>query len=1371
MADPQRYSQGLVTTGAGAVGMTAIVGLAYWLVRDPVFALIIAAGVILVAVVMVLLYLWYRRHMAARGSKMGDRISTAGHSNVSKAAQIAKLDAMRSEFEKGIERFRDAGRNVYTVPWYLLVGEPGGGKTAAITHAQLRMIPGLQDPLQGVGGTINMNWWFTRSAILLDTAGRLMFEEVPAGVTSEWDEFLKLLKTERTNCPVNGILLMIPAESLLRDTPEEIEKKAGRIAQQFEHIQTSLGFRFPVFVVITKSDMINGFNEFFESMVDPADQNQMLGWSNPEPLDCDFDPSAVDEHLQTVADRLKHRRLRLLGEPMTSEDGPSRRLDQVDALYNLPESLLKIAPVLRQYLETIFVAGSWSQRPLFVRGIYFTCSLQQGSPYDPDLAGAMGVSVSDLPKARVWDRKRSYFLRDVFNEKVFPEKGLVTRARHVKSFQRRRRFITLSAAILCVGTLLGLTLWTSYALEKAIGEQAKFWAERSRANGVPELVNWSANSNQAKWDNQPKELLTKLAKLPPPSVPFIFAWGSVKGEITEGHRALFDRSILLPLVKAARDKLAHETAATWGDPATNALRALADLGKQWVSVDAAVDPRARLREIDVLISYLGADVGGTTTKPSDASSSLADCQVIFSAVYGPRGVAAAEWQETSKMLAAAVHPIVRNGLQTYLVGQPEKDLKDHMDLFAKVAAAAKAFEDAAKFPALPPEGDLTLAEPLESWRSSKWTPFHRELEKRYNELQDALKAASAGKASLSEAFAKDMKELRDDRLGRYVAVIGTGEQGTSGWLPPDGIYRDDRVQYRDSYDKLVKSQSARDRDAPADLNATCLKLSRDDKSRVFEVTFDRINLVDTRFPTPRSATQPSDEELIGLIRTFATEVEKLKDPNSVDPRMAIADIPTTEAKARDVETKVALPLARHQLYLRLLAVLPRTQMDWETRAQGIAKNDSSYTHVALPGTGLDKDEEWDRRYHPKVVSAARKAMDCLGGIRDSSLTGVPDMRLLAAEANDAYTAFNTYDQSAIKYWKTDVIGKMAVSADTWAKFNDWAKNTASRPLFADSLGRVCTSIAAQRQELVGEAAGGNERVDAGEGISLADALGALPVDVWEARARLLDLDAGRLEPHLARLSATTIAGGFWKRLPEKAFAVLTPDVEKEIAQRRARIEKFKGFPLTPWKPNVQDLSTEDLATFLKDADDLAPEVAAKPVSVAGLLGKERQKLADVGSVGDVTLKWIGAARPVARALMGPAICTIKVTDAKGSADAADLFERIDLKIPGVEPSNPQNIKDRTVQYRVSIPHGPSTMVIVLGSLNRPEIATVARGNLTSRWMPLALIHTPNAVLTGQGSWHVQIPVPDQKCELGLDIQIVTKGGALPAIKDWPGAEK
>jgi len=120
---------------------------------------------------------------------------------------------------------------------------------------------------------------------------------------------------------------------------------------------------------------LNGFREFFDDLNDPQLQHQIMGWSNPAPLDERFDPAKVTEHLETVKHRLFARRQNLLLDPVNTEDAQSRRVDQVDSLYALPDSVTKIGPRLRRYLEMIFVAGEWSPKPLFLRGIYFTSSM------------------------------------------------------------------------------------------------------------------------------------------------------------------------------------------------------------------------------------------------------------------------------------------------------------------------------------------------------------------------------------------------------------------------------------------------------------------------------------------------------------------------------------------------------------------------------------------------------------------------------------------------------------------------------------------------------------------------------------------------------------------------------------------------------------------------------------------------------------------------------------------------------------------------------------------------------------------------------------------------------------------------------------
>jgi IcmF-related N-terminal domain len=456
--------------------LIAAVILASYYIFGLLIALLVAIGIaalILIFAFYLLIVFWVRR---SRAAKMRGEIATTGaNSGITDAAARGRLEDLRRNFAKGIEKFESAGKDFYGLPWYVIVGEPGSGKTEAIRHSQAGFPPGLQDEFQGVGGTINMNWWFTNYAVILDTAGRLIFEEVEPGATSEWREFLGLLKKHRSNCPVNGLLLTIPVESLVQDAPEEMERKAAKIARQLETIQRQLDVRFPVFVLLTKCDLIHGFREYFDSLDDPRAQQQMLGWSNPAPLDAPFRPELLEEHLRTIAQRLRRRRLGLLLDPIPVESG-GRRADEVDRLYDYPQSLGALAPRLRRYLETIFVAGEWTSRPLFLRGIYFTSSMREGSALDEELAQVVGLPVDQLPAGRAWERDHSYFLRDLFLDKVFREDGLVTRASNTDRLLLFRKMLFFGAGVLGLLCLLLFGIIGYHSLQESVVAQSGFWA-------------------------------------------------------------------------------------------------------------------------------------------------------------------------------------------------------------------------------------------------------------------------------------------------------------------------------------------------------------------------------------------------------------------------------------------------------------------------------------------------------------------------------------------------------------------------------------------------------------------------------------------------------------------------------------------------------------------------------------------------------------------------------------------------------------------------------------------------------------------------------------------------------------------------------
>jgi ImcF (intracellular multiplication and macrophage-killing)-related protein len=552
-------------------------------------ALLVAIGILVLALIFALYLLivfWVRRRRAA--AMRGEIATSAAHRGITDAAARGRLEDLRRNFAKGIEKFESAGKDFYGLPWYVIVGEPGSGKTEAIRHSQVGFPPGLQDEFQGVGGTINMNWWFTNYAVILDTAGRLIFEEVEPGATSEWQEFLGLLKKHRYNCPVNGLLLTIPVESLVQDSPEEMERKAAKIARQLEVIQRELDVRFPVFVLITKCDLIHGFREFFEALDDPRAQQQMLGWSNPTPLDAPFRPELLEEHLRTVAQRLRRRRLGLLLDPVAVESG-ARRTDEVDRLYDFPQSLNALASRLRRYLETIFVAGEWTSRPLFLRGIYFTSSMREGSALDEELAQVLGLPVDRLPAGRAWERDHSYFLRDLFLDKVFREDGLVTRATNTDRLLVYRKLMLFGAGVLGLLCLLLFGLFGYRSLQESVVAQSGFWARaREGWRGkiwqpivIPDptgtaLFQYRGDqpvgpgiTAQTRADFHYEKLsiadfheaLRELAAKPL-NIPLIFGLFAQSGsnpdrERQRAQRILFEDSVVKPLLDATRQKMSE----------------------------------------------------------------------------------------------------------------------------------------------------------------------------------------------------------------------------------------------------------------------------------------------------------------------------------------------------------------------------------------------------------------------------------------------------------------------------------------------------------------------------------------------------------------------------------------------------------------------------------------------------------------------------------------------------------------------------------------------------------------------------------------------------------------------------------------------
>ena len=88
---------------------------------------------------------------------------------------------------------RRFGNPLYALPWYLVIGESGSGKTTAVKNSNLHSPVSDLGRTAGISATRTCDWWFFEEAIILDTAGRYTIREDEDWTRTNGNGFLSFL--------------------------------------------------------------------------------------------------------------------------------------------------------------------------------------------------------------------------------------------------------------------------------------------------------------------------------------------------------------------------------------------------------------------------------------------------------------------------------------------------------------------------------------------------------------------------------------------------------------------------------------------------------------------------------------------------------------------------------------------------------------------------------------------------------------------------------------------------------------------------------------------------------------------------------------------------------------------------------------------------------------------------------------------------------------------------------------------------------------------------------------------------------------------------------------------------------------------------
>lgn len=301
------------------------------------------------------------------------------------------------------------------LPWYLVIGPEGSGKTSLLDHS------GVKFPLNQLDGqlsspppaTQHCDWYFAEEGVLLDTCGRYLAPQKPADAQG-WRTLLKLLRRRRPSRPINGVLVSIPIDLLLDANPEPLKQLAGQVRSRLLEIHQRLHSQLPVYLVLTKADAVQGFEAFF-SQLSREESQQVLGVSFKEDQQ-GTDPAVLHEAFEDLLRRLNSQVVMRLQQ--------ERSIERRGRILDFPHRLGLIGTNLALLVETAF-AGNRYEPASQLRGVYLTSTPHWGNERPITTMDEEEVEfAAAAPRALRSMQGAPRFIHHLLSRVIFPEAGL-----------------------------------------------------------------------------------------------------------------------------------------------------------------------------------------------------------------------------------------------------------------------------------------------------------------------------------------------------------------------------------------------------------------------------------------------------------------------------------------------------------------------------------------------------------------------------------------------------------------------------------------------------------------------------------------------------------------------------------------------------------------------------------------------------------------------------------------------------------------------------------------------------------------------------------------------------------------------------------
>ncbi|WP_434729300.1 type VI secretion system membrane subunit TssM [Pseudomonas soli] len=365
---------------------------------------------------------------------------------------------------------------LYRLPWYLLLGDEGAGKSSlmgqsiqrfSLTRINKVQAQGRQEEAQAYP----VDWWISDDAVIIDPPGALMTRQAgagdlpkvldrarpvsPAGTQARlWMHLLDWLAQKRSRNALNGIVLVVDLPALQQAKPAQRQALAQVLRARLHEVSSRLGARLPVYVVLSKFDLLDGFEQLFARLTE-TERECVFGFT--------FKLAAVNA-FDAWLDELAEQYDWLVGRTQAQvldDMGGQGKADLRERLVSLLGQLRGLRPVLLAFLREVLASDRFTT-PALVRGLYLSSMLQRGQVYNAFLHTVAHPFQADAPprEGKPQGKQQVFFTQRLFQQVVYPEAGLA--GDNVRVARDKRRLLWVGSAVGGLALVVVGSAWHRY---------------------------------------------------------------------------------------------------------------------------------------------------------------------------------------------------------------------------------------------------------------------------------------------------------------------------------------------------------------------------------------------------------------------------------------------------------------------------------------------------------------------------------------------------------------------------------------------------------------------------------------------------------------------------------------------------------------------------------------------------------------------------------------------------------------------------------------------------------------------------------------------------------------------------------------------